>query len=125
VEEQAAEAIRRALPASYIAELEGRKWEGADPEEERKRRKIDGSFGLQGYDAPDDVWYASEKARLEAPEQPKMLESASDVAEQQQSSGLLGASTLAALQGVRAAPAAKPALAGPLVGYGSDSEDED
>ena len=127
VEEQAAEAIRRALPASYIAELEGRKWEGADPEEERKRRKIDGSFGLQGYDAPDDVWYASEKSRLEAPEQPKMLESAPDVAEQQQqqqSSGLLGASTLAALQGVRAAPA-KPALSGPLVGYGSDSDDED
>jgi hypothetical protein len=126
VEEQAAEAIRRALPASYIAELEGRKWEGADPEEERKRRKIDGSFGLQGYDAPDDVWYASEKSRLEAPEQPKMLESASDVAEQQQqqSSGLLGASTLAALQGVRAAPA-KPALSGPLVGYGSDSDDDE
>jgi hypothetical protein len=71
------------------------------------------------------VWYASEKSRLEAPEQPKMLESASDVAEQQQqSSGLLGASTLAALQGVRAAPA-KPALSGPLVGYGSDSDDED
>lgn len=143
VEEQAAEAIRRALPASYIAELEGRKWEGAEPEEERKRRKIEGSFGLQGYDAPDDVWYASEKARLEAPEQQQMLEGgeadADDAplqitggngpAQQEPSGGILGASTLAALQGVRAAPGAGDASsakpAGPLVGYGSDSGDDD
>ena len=48
VEEQAAEAIRRALPASYVAELEGRRYYGTDPEEERKRRKIEGSFGLKG-----------------------------------------------------------------------------
>lgn len=126
VEEQAAEAIRRALPASYIAELEGRKYEDADPEEERKRRKIEGSFGLQGYDAPDDVWYASENARLEAPEESKMLEGVPEAQEQpQQSSGLLSASTLAALQGVRAATAAQAAPAGPLVGYGSDSDDDD
>lgn len=59
VEDQAAEAIRRALPASYVAELEGR-----DPEA-AKRRKIEGSFGLDGYDAPDDVWYARETAALE------------------------------------------------------------
>ncbi|TKA54075.1 Pre-mRNA-splicing factor cwc2, partial [Friedmanniomyces simplex] len=65
VEEQAAEAIRRALPASYVAELEGRRYEGADPEEERKRRKIEGSFGLQGYEAGDKVWYAAKKARIE------------------------------------------------------------
>merc|ERR1712230_305781 len=61
IEEQAAEAIRRALPASYVAELEGRKYDGHDPEEERKRRKIDGSFGLKGYEAPD------EQKKLEAP----------------------------------------------------------
>ncbi len=60
VEEQAAEAVRRALPASFVAELEGR-----DPEAQ-KRRKIEGSFGLQGYEAPDDVWFAREKASLEA-----------------------------------------------------------
>lgn len=59
VEDQAAEAIRRALPASYVAELEGR-----DPEA-AKRRKTDGSFGLNGYEAPDDVWYARETAALE------------------------------------------------------------
>jgi len=146
VEEQAAEAIRRALPASYVAELEGRKYEGADPEEERKRRKIEGGFGLQGYDAPDDVWYASEKARLEAPEQQKMLEApAADGDEAEdgdagaalqaepksaaEQNGLLGASTLAALQGFRAGPARSEVKApdkssAALVGYGSDNEDE-
>ena len=68
VEEQAAEAIRRALPASYVAELEGRRYGSADPVEERKRRKVEGSFQLEGYEAPDDVWHAVEKARLEAPQ---------------------------------------------------------
>lgn len=148
VEEQAAEAIRRALPASYVAELEGRRYEGADPEEERKRRKIEGGFGLKGYDAPDDVWYAAEKARLEAPEEQKMLQAAAaggpgadeddeaaplhlGVAQQQaRNAGLLGASTLAALKGFKAGPASSERKTsdkggGPLVGYGSDSEDDD
>ncbi|KAK4500998.1 hypothetical protein PRZ48_006804 [Zasmidium cellare] len=151
IEEQAAEAIRRALPASYVAELEGRKWEGADPEEERKRRKIEGSFGLKGYDAPDHVWYASEKARIEGGAEQKMLEdvpgdtepnsdnedeplrieSIQKAAQGQQASngGILGASTLAALQGFKAGPsnggaAAESKPAGPLVGYGSDSDDD-
>ena len=52
VEEQAAEAIRRALPEAFVAEIEGR-----DPEA-RKRRKIESSFGLDGYEAPDDVYFA-------------------------------------------------------------------
>ena len=142
IEEQAAEAIRRALPASYVAELEGRRYDGAEPDEERKRRKIEGGFGLQGYEAPDDVWYASEKARLESGEAQKMLpeggeeeeggvavEQVQDAAVPEPSRGLLGASTLAALQGFKAAPTnAKHDLdkpAGPLVGYGSDSEDDD
>ncbi|KAK5125546.1 Pre-mRNA-splicing factor [Meristemomyces frigidus] len=146
VEEQAAEAIRRALPASYVAELEGRRYEGADPEDERKRRKIEGSFGLKGYDAPDDVWYAAEKTKLDAPEQQMMLEAPADgegddenaafdiaagqTAAQGQNGGLLGASTLAALQGFKAGPSSsKPNTvdkpAGPLVGYGSDSDEDD
>ncbi|GAB1743216.1 hypothetical protein NU219Hw_g9071t1 [Hortaea werneckii] len=148
IEEQAAEAIRRALPASYVAELEGRKYDGHDPEEERKRRKIEGSFGLKGYEAPDDVWYAAEKARLEAPEEQKRLE-APDHAEDEdeddgaplqlgappkheetQESGIFGSSTLAALKGFKAGPGdgetkAPDKPAGPLVGYGSDSEDDD
>src|SRR3954454_13941290 len=52
IEEQAAEAIRRALPAEYVAEIEGR-----DPEA-RKRRKIESSYGLEGYEAPDEVHFA-------------------------------------------------------------------
>ena len=141
IEEQAADAIRRALPASYVAELEGRRYDGADPDEERKRRKIEGSFGLKGYDAPDDVWYASEKARLEGGGDRKRLEAGEaegeedeaplqvedfKAAEQQQ--GLLGSSTLAALKGFRGEEGQKRApdkVAGPLVGYGSDSEEDD
>lgn len=144
IEEQAADAIRRALPASYVAELEGRRYEGADPEEERKRRKIDGSFGLKGYEAPDDVWYASEKARIEGGEERKMWEAPEDRAEGEddtapevenvsaiappEQQGLLGSSTLAALQGFKGQNWQKKApdkVAGPLVGYGSDSEDDD
>ena len=148
VEEQAAEAIRRALPASYIAELEGRRYEGADPEEERKRRKIEGSFGLKGYEAPDDVWYASEKSRLEGGEEVKMLDAPDQNGEdegeddaplqiqdiqrsneqQRTNGGLLGASTLTALQGFKAGAGggtkAPDKSAGPLVGYGSDSDEE-
>jgi hypothetical protein len=150
IEEQAADAIRRALPASYVAELEGRRYEGADPEEERKRRKIEGSFGLQGYQAPDDVWYASEKARLEGPGERKMLDApvggeqgdededddggplqigaSQTQANGDQSGGLLGASTLAALQGFKAGSSNSRAPdkpgGGPLVGYGSDSDDD-
>ena len=153
VEEQAAEAIRRALPASYVAELEGRRYEGANPEEERKRRKIEGSFGLSGYDAPDDVWYAAEKARQDAPQErqvldapdgnieeaddedaPLMIEHFNKASEGQAKNsrrdGLLGASTLAALQGFKAGSADgqrkgpdKPS--GPLVGYGSDDSEDD
>src|ERR1700712_3682537 len=52
IEEQAAEAVRRALPADFVAEIEGR-----DPEA-RKRRRIEGGFGLAGYQAPDDVYFA-------------------------------------------------------------------
>jgi hypothetical protein len=148
LEEQAAEAIRRALPASFIAELEGRKYDGVDPAEERKRRKIEGSFDLKGYEAPDHVWYAAEKARIEAGGDTKMIEAGQntdtlDEADpddegmlsigtvphnQEETDGLLGASTLAALKGFRANNSgetkAPDISAGPLVGYGSDSDDE-
>ncbi|KAI9843253.1 MAG: Pre-mRNA-splicing factor, partial [Thelocarpon superellum] len=52
VEEQAAEAVRRALPDEFVREIEGR-----DPDA-AKRKRIEGSFGLQGYQAPDEVWYS-------------------------------------------------------------------
>lgn len=140
IEEQAAEAIRRALPADYVAEIEGR---GQGWEEAKKRRKIEGTFGLQGYEANDDVWYASEKARLKAPQQQHLLE-AGDLQERddedgpleidhfkgaENNGGILSGSTLKALQGytVESNGSTKKApdkIAGPLVGYGSDDDSD-
>ncbi|KAK5694255.1 Pre-mRNA-splicing factor [Elasticomyces elasticus] len=149
VEEQAAEAIRRALPASYVAELEGRRYEGKEPEEERKRRKIEGGFGLEGYEAGDKVWYAAERARLEGAraerarlegsvEGQQFLEAPGEEEEEdggvvvrqgegEGSGGLLGASTLAALQGFKAGgvKGGGKVAVGPLVGYGSESDEDD
>ncbi|OGE56904.1 hypothetical protein PENARI_c002G02746 [Penicillium arizonense] len=134
LEEQAAEAVRRALPAAFVAEIEGR-----DPEA-KKRKKIEGSFGLQGYDVPDDVWHArtrqleestQEIAQLEAPEQPLMIEPAAIPAQpqyEQQNGGIFSSSAVAALRGLNGGTvttaAAPKAAGGPLVAYGSD-EDSD
>jgi len=139
IEEQAADAIRRALPAEYVAEIEGR---GADWEGARKRRAVEGSFGLDGYNAPDDVWYASEKAKLEAPPQQGLLEAGDGLDEdgdgaplqiehfqktQASDGGIFSASTLKAIKGY-SADADKGARGetkgGPLVGYGSDDESD-
>ncbi|KAF7593782.1 Pre-mRNA-splicing factor [Aspergillus hancockii] len=134
LEEQAAEAVRRALPADFVAELEGR-----DPEA-RKRKKIEGSFGLQGYEPPDEVWYSrtkqleaagnADQSQLEAPDQPLMLEAASSSAAPQlepESSGIFSSSTVAALRGLaggNVTTKAAPKASGPLVGYGSDDESD-
>ncbi|KAJ5146270.1 uncharacterized protein N7515_000834 [Penicillium bovifimosum] len=130
IEEQAAEAVRRALPAAFVAEIEGR-----DPEA-KKRKKIEGSFGLQGYDVPDDVWHArtrqledsSQAAQLEAPAQPKMIESApAPVQEQQpQRNGIFSGSAVAALRSLNGTvkTQAPKATGGPLVAYGSDDESD-
>ena len=129
LEEQAAEAVRRALPADFVAELEGR-----DPEA-RKRKKIEGGFGLQGYEPPDEVWYAKAKEveagggnteQLEAPEQPPMIEAAP--AGETQSSGIFSSSTVAALKGLAGGNVttqkAPQSSGGPLVAYGSDDESD-
>ena len=58
IEEQAAEAVRKALPEEFVREIEGR-----DPDS-HKRRRIEGSYGLQGYVAPDDIWFAKSKATV-------------------------------------------------------------
>ncbi|THW63244.1 pre-mRNA-splicing factor cwc2 [Aureobasidium pullulans] len=140
IEEQAADAIRRALPAEYVAEIEGR---GEGWEEARKRRKVEGTFGLAGYEASDEVWYASEKARLGAPQEAYLLEAGDlqdedeegaplrieDVKRQEAPSGILGGSTLSALKGFTAgsggaASKAADKPAGPLVGYGSDDDSD-
>lgn len=129
LEEQAAEAVRRALPAAFVAEIEGR-----DPEA-KKRKKIEGSFGLDGYDVPDDVWHARtrqlesapEAAQLEAPEEQLMIESSYAQPEPEAQNGIFSSATVAALRGlaggnVKTQAASKPS--GPLVAYGSDDESD-
>ena len=138
VEEQAAEAIRRALPAAFVAEIEG-----TDPDA-RKRRKIEGSYGLDGYEAPDEVHYARGQNAVNPSgregydveyQERAMIENGSAEAEpapaaapqQPEKVGIFSGSTLAALSKARVGVAAKPdkpASAGPLVAYDSDSDDE-
>ena len=139
IEEQAAEAIRRALPAEYVAEIEGR-----DPEA-RKRRKIESSYGLEGYEAPDEVHFArgpnavnprgreghdeleyEERLMLEAGESGGWEAPPQEPVEPQKE-GILSSSTLAALQAARVSVASKPKAAapsGPLVAYGSDDDSD-
>lgn len=139
IEEQAAEAIRRALPAEIVAEIEGK-----DPEA-RKRRKIESSYGLEGYEAPDEVHFARgsqavnplgrEGFEVEHQERPMIEngESSETPAQeeqqqpQQETGGIFSGSTLAALNKAKVSVASKPkaaASAGPLVAYDSDSDDE-
>lgn len=130
VEEQAAAAIRAILPADYIAELEGR-----DPNAS-KRRRIEGGFGLQGYEAPDAVWYAREREdgqpEQEEEQQQQQQLKAAPANDPPAASGVLSSATLAALARqrerssglvIKTAKEAKPAAA--LVDYGSDSDDDE
>lgn len=137
IEEQAAEAVRRALPLEFVQELEGR-----DPDAKRRKR-LEGGFGLSGYEAPDEVWYARPRGVTaaaadgnleggEAAEERYLIE---DDREEQDAdeggSGILSRSALKALQTHAAqnqgtifrsaAPVTAPA--GPLVAYGSDDDD--
>lgn len=137
IEEQAADAIRRALPAEFVAEIEGK-----DPEA-RKRRKIESSYGLEGYEAPDDVHFAQgahavnpvgrgDQAQVEYQE-PLAIEDGAAVEEEVRvdapaaQSGIFSGSTLAALNKAKVsvgARAKEAKAAGPLVSYDSDSDDE-
>ena len=142
IEEQAAEAIRRALPEEFVAEIEGK-----DPEA-RKRRKIESNYGLEGYQAPDDVHFARgsnavnprgrEGFEMEYQEPPMIEDGTVDGAQTGTSppveatppakDGIFSSSTLAALGKAQVSVASKPktqASAGPLVGYGSDSDDDE
>lgn len=128
IEEQAAEAVRRALPAEFVAEIEGR-----DPEA-RKRKKIEGGFGLAGYEAPDDIYFARGanavnpvgRQGLELEEEQRLMIEADQVERAEaEESGIFSSSTLAALQSTQGMIAAKPkpkAPSGPLVAYDSDSD---
>lgn len=137
IEEQAAEAVRRALPAEFIAEIEGR-----DPEA-KKRKRIEGTFGLDGYQAPDDIYYSrganavnpigrqgfeledEQRLMLEADQVEQIQQEAFQQEAEEEAGGIFSKSTLNALQNTKGAIAAKPkpkAPAGPLVAYDSDSE---
>lgn len=131
IEEQAAEAVRRALPAEFVAELEGR-----DPEA-KKRKRLEAGFNLDGYEPPDEVWYARSREleqaqdgarELEPAAQPGLIE-ARPPAQPAPGNGILSGSTLAALQsyggsGITTKPAETKSSGGPLVAYGSDDDSE-
>ena len=135
IEEQAAEAVRRALPNEFVKEIEG------DPEA-RKRKKIEGGFGLEGYEAPDDVWYARNRALADMDgsegniegngNTPKLLEAGPEAPTGTRQNGIFDPSTLAALQQNNPSqpsqtapkPAASKPSGGPLVGYGSDDDSD-
>ena len=136
IEEQAAEAVRRALPEEFVREIEGR-----DPEAKRQRR-IEGGFGLEGYEAPDDIWYAKSRqiengdAALESGDEGQQQQiagvpQAEEVANDAGAGSILSESTLAALQShvsqnsgkVVKSAAVNRASTGPLVAYDSDESD--
>ncbi|KAL6807294.1 hypothetical protein GGI42DRAFT_351901 [Trichoderma sp. SZMC 28013] len=140
IEEQAAEAIRRALPAEFVAEIEGK-----DPEA-RKRRKLESSYGLEGYEAPDEIHFAQgpnavnpagrRGFEVEYQERPLIEDGTAGETETEaqeenqqqpaQSAGVFSSSTLAALGRAKVAVASKPAApasTGPLVAYDSDSDE--
>jgi hypothetical protein len=135
IEQQAAEAVRRALPDEFVREIEGR-----DPEA-KKRKKLESGFGLQNYEAPDEIYYAqtralekgdsaqAEQALLEAPHaevrtisEPQSVEGGKGG----EGIGIFSGTTLAALQGYKVGSqvAVKPAasVTGGLVAYDSDSD---
>ena len=150
IEEQAAEAVRRALGERAVKEIEGR-----ETREEREQRRIESGYGLEGYEAPEAIWFnkqkelegqrAGERGTIEGPPADEEAQDATPVDSFDAGSstqapatngtgaapngnGIFGNSTLAALQGYSSnapvPPKAKPAAAGPLVGYGSDDDDD-
>lgn len=154
IEEQAAEAVRRALGARAVREIEGR-----ETQEEKDQRMIESSYGLEGYEAPEEIWFNHRKEiegqsanqqrmLLEGPEDPAAQVEAEDrdqIDESAQShptqanetqpsapaaqpNSIFSSSALAALRSSAGTTpqSAKPApAAGPLVAYGSDDDEDD
>ena len=124
LEEQAAEAIRRALPAEFLDELEG-----GEDRETKRQRLTEGTFGLPGYEAPDTIWYNRDKL-LEAPKTTDEV-----VEENNEDKGIFGEDTLERLKALKEkgskktpvpVPASSPAANGNLLGfddYGSDDDE--
>jgi len=135
VEEQAAAAIRAALPEEFVREIEGKDRESV------KRRRVEGSFGLVGYEAPEEVWYArgqAQQAGARWGDVQYLTEGygEDEVKEEEQGSsdgGILSGATLKALKGYSEANKGggvnivskeekSTAPKGPLVAYGSDDD---
>jgi RNA recognition motif-containing protein len=138
VEEQAANAIRAALPAEFVAELEGKDKNAA------KKRRIEGSFGLRGYEVLEEVWYArgenavNPAGRIQAADERLMIEAVAPSSGDQQvqhdenndTGGIFSSSALQALKGLRDSGGARilskkdeSAFSGLDLGYGSDDSD--
>ncbi|RFU25523.1 hypothetical protein B7463_g10807, partial [Scytalidium lignicola] len=123
IEEQAAAAIRASLPLDYVVEIEGDR-------ETQKRRKIEGSFGLQGYEAPDDVWFSRNQGVEEGGSDPDPVSSTAleeNSANKRKESGdstFLPDSLILALNktGGSFRPVKKVKPSGPLIDYDSDDE---
>lgn len=135
VEEQAAAAIRAALPAEFVAELEGKDRNAT------KRRRIEGSFGLVGYEVPEEIWYArgensvNPAGRIAATAQQQQAVASGTAPRTPQEppedpdAGIFSSSALAALQGLREGGGVRiltkneqPESGGLDLGYGSDSD---
>ena len=130
IEEQAVEAIRRALPAEFVAEIEGR-----DVETVKRQRLNGGSYGSYGLGVQKAIEGSGNQALLEAPrddvddiDDDVKEETSTTQPETESGNGILSSSTLAALKNhsVQRIAQNKPVsiLGSGLVGYDSD-EDSD
>lgn len=124
IEEQAAEAVRRALPAEFVAEIEGRDLDA------KRRKLMEGSFGLEGYEAPDEIWYARSRA-IEVGSRSSVAEEQYLITQETATSSSIGLSgggggilSNATLQALDQKRSIFSAPAGPLVDYSSDDGDE-
>lgn len=127
IEEQAAAAIRHALPAEFVAELEGKDKNAA------KKRRIEGSFGLRGYEVPEEIWYARgpdavNPAGRAGEDVPMIEQGGSTAVVEKREEGIISSDIVAALRGFQQGNArivARSENTGTglaLADYGSDSD---
>ncbi|MCJ1373590.1 Pre-mRNA-splicing factor [Loxospora ochrophaea] len=142
VEEQAAEAVRRALPEAFVREIEGR-GDGGN----KRRKRGEEEFALEGYEAPDEVWYSKGRGGMQvledggerfliedgpAGEQDGETKQNEEKGGGEVAGGILSSSTLAALKSYSSQTNGKTLTAqmrvdkpfGPLVGYGSEDDSD-
>lgn len=132
-EEQAAAAIRRALPQEFLDELEGKPGAGS----KKKQKRLD--YGLEGYTPSDELWYERGDNAINPAGRPKAIEAGqiepntpdgTETVEQKDS--IISNRALQALAALkRGMPAhqettvARSAEARALVVYGSDDDDDE